>query len=240
MRQKQLLLLSNSRNYGQGYLEHAENLIRDFLGESVQTVLLIPFAVVRMSFDEFASMVGERFQAMGYTLASVHDADDAVDAVNHAEAIVVAGGNTFQLLKRLYETNLLDVIRQRVDDGVPYIGWSAGANVACPTIKTTNDMPIVEPPSFRALGLISFQINPHYTDAVIPQHSGETRAERLTEFVLLNPGTYVVGLREGSALRIEGAQMELWGEKSARVFLSGQEPTDYPPGLSLSFLEQGG
>ncbi|MCS6805025.1 MAG: dipeptidase PepE [Acidobacteriota bacterium] len=240
MRQRQLLLLSNSRNYGQGYLEHAENLIRDFLGESVQTVLLIPFAVVRMSFDEFASMVGARFQAMGYTLTSVHEADDAVDAVNHAEAIVVAGGNTFQLLKRLYDTNLLDVIRQRVDDGVPYIGWSAGANVACPTIKTTNDMPIVEPPSFRALGLISFQINPHYTDAVIPQHSGETRAERLTEFVLLNPGTYVVGLREGSALRIEGAQVELWGEKSARVFLSGQEPTDYPPGLSLSFLEQGG
>lgn len=237
MPQKRLLLLSNSRNYGQGYLEHAESLIKDFLGETVQTVLLIPYAVVRMSFADFADMVRGRFQAMGYELASVHEAGDPIDTVNRAEAIVVAGGNTFQLLKRLYDTNLLDVIRQRANDGVPYIGWSAGANVACPTIKTTNDMPIVEPPSFRALGLVSFQINPHYTEAVLPQHSGETRDERLTEFVLVNSDIYVVGLREGGTLRIEGSQVELLGEKPARVFVSGQQPTDYPPGLSLPFLQ---
>jgi dipeptidase E len=239
MSQKRLLLLSNSKNYGQGYLEHAEAMIKDFLGETIESVLFIPYAVVRLSFDEFAAMVRGRFQTMGYELASVHEANDPVDAVKNAEAIVVAGGNTFHLLKCLYDTKLLEAIRERVNEGVPYIGWSAGSNVACPTIKTTNDMPIVEPPSFDALGLVPFQINPHYTDAVLPQHSGETRAERIAEFVLANPGMYVVGLREGGTLRIEGSQIELLGEKEARVFLKDQEPADYQPGSSLGFLQKG-
>jgi dipeptidase E len=236
MSKKRLLLLSNSKNDGQGYLEHAERAIKDFLGEKVRTVLFVPFAGVRISFDEFASLVRTRFQEMGYELTSVHEANDPHDAVKNAEAIVVGGGNTFHLLKLLYETGLLEIVRARVNDGMPYIGWSAGANVACPTIKTTNDMPIVEPPSFDALGLAPFQINPHYTDATLPQHSGETRAERLAEFIEVNPDVYVVGLREGSMLRIDGSSIELLGHKEARVFRKGQAAADYNPEAGLEFL----
>ena len=127
-------------------------------------------------------------------------------------------------------------MRQRVLAGVPYIGWSAGANVACPTIKTTNDMPIVEPPSFNALGLVPFQINPHYTEATVPQHSGETRAERLAEFVAANPHVYVVGLREGSLLRVEGTTIRLMGPHQVTVFLHGKTATGYTPLDSLQFL----
>lgn len=236
MSPKRLLLLSNSTNYGQGYLEHAEPAIKDFLGGHRRQVLLVPYAGVRRSFDEFTAMVRERFRTMGYELISVHQAADPSQAVRHAEAIAVAGGNTFHLLKLLYDIGLLDPIRERVNAGVPYIGWSAGANVACPTIKTTNDMPIVQPPSLTALGLVPFQINPHYTDAVLPHHSGETRAERIAEFIEVNPGVYVVGLPEGSMLSIEGSDVTLLGDKAAKVFLKGQEPTDYEPGASLSFL----
>ncbi|MBI3950704.1 MAG: dipeptidase PepE [Acidobacteria bacterium] len=236
MSQKRLLLLSNSKNYGMGYLEHAESAIQDFLGEKVRGVLLIPFAAVRISFDEFTSMVRERFQAMGYELTSAHEVSDPNDAVMNAEAIVVAGGNTFHLLTHLYRTGLLETIGARVNDGTPYIGWSAGANVACPTIKTTNDMPIVELPSFNALGLVPFQINPHYTDATLAEHSGETRAERIAEFIEVNPGVYVVGLREGSMLRIEGSRIELLGDRDAKVFIKGKDPTDYNSGASLEFL----
>jgi dipeptidase E len=236
MSPKRLLLLSNSTNYGQGYLEHAETAIKDFLGEKIRRVLFVPFASVRRSFDDFAAMVRERFQAMGYELNSVHEANDLPDAVRRAEAMAVGGGNTFHLLKKLYETGLLEPIRERANAGVPYLGWSAGSNVACPTIKTTNDMPVVEPPSFAALGLVPFQINPHYTDTVLPQHSGETRAERIAEFVEVNPDVYVVGLREGSMLRIEGAGVELLGDKEARVFIKGQEAADYAPGATLGFL----
>jgi len=231
-----LLLLGNSTNYGQGYLEHAETAIKDFLGEKITRVLFVPFASVRRSFDDFTAMVRERFQAMGYELISVHEADDPPEAVRRAEAMAVGGGNTFHLLSHLYTTGLLETIRACVNDGTPYIGWSAGANVACPTIQTTNDMPVVEPPNFAALGLVPFQINPHYTDAVLPQHSGETRAERIAEFVQVNPGVYVVGLREGSILRVEGSSIELLGDKEARVFIKGQEATDCAPGATLEFL----
>jgi dipeptidase E len=236
MSQKRLLLLSNSTNYGMRYLEHAETAIKDFLGEQIRRVLFVPFAGVRMSFDEFTAMVRGRFRAMGYELTSVHETSDPKAAVMNAEAIVVAGGNTFHLLTHLYKTGLLEPIRARVNDGTPYIGWSAGANVACPTIKTTNDMPIVEPPSFNALGLVPFQINPHYTDFHPPGHSGETRAERIAEFLTVNPGVYVVGLREGSMLRIEGSGIELLGDKEARIFLKGKDAADYNPGASLQFL----
>ena len=180
----------------------------------------------------------ERFAAMGYGLESVHDASDPHLAVRSAEAIAVGGGNTFHLLRGLYGAELLEAIRARVSDGAPYIGWSAGSNVACPTIKTTNDMPIVEPPSFRALDLVPFQINPHYTDEQPTGHAGETRDERLAEFVEANEGIYVVGLREGTMLRIEDASISLLGERSARLFLKGVEPKDYAPRESLQFLLQ--
>ena len=233
---KRLLLLSNSKNFGRGYLEHAEDAIKGFLGEDVETVLFVPFAAVRISNDDFAATVRMRFEDLGYGLESVHTARDAAAALQRAQAIVVGGGNTFHLLRGLYETGLLDAIRARARAGTPYLGWSAGANVAGPTIKTTNDMPIVEPPSLDALGLVPFQINPHYTDAQLPNHSGETRAERLAEFVAANPGVPVVGLREGSILRVEGSSVELLGEQTARVFVSGREPEEHAPGPSLRFL----
>jgi dipeptidase E len=230
------LLLSNSKNYGRGYLEHAEGLIKDFLGAGVEKVVFVPFAAVRVSYDQFAATVEKRFEAFGYGLDSVHLAPDPKSAIAAAPAVVVGGGNTFALLARLYEADLLGAIRASARAGTPYLGWSAGANIAGPSIKTTNDMPIVQPPSLDALGLIPFQLNPHYTDDVVPNHAGETRAERLIEFTVANPGVPVVGLREGSALRVEGATMELIGEKKARVFLSDRDAEDFAPRASLQFL----
>ena len=234
-----LLLLSNSRNAGQGYLEHALPLLQDFLG-SAQRVLFVPYAGVRMSYSDYAANVRERFEAIGYGLDSLHDADDVAAAVDQAEAIAVGGGNTFHLLRTLAEHDLLGRIRERVLDGLPYIGWSAGSNVAGPTIRTTNDMPIVEPPSFQALDLVPFQINPHYTDLQPPGHQGETRAERIEEFCVANPKMPVVGLPEGTTLRLEGGRLTFVGARQAFVFRHGFAPTEYEPGDGLQFLmEQG-
>src|ERR1700752_212234 len=158
----QLLLISNSTLYGSGYLDHAEAEIRDFLGE-VKRVLFVPYALHDR--DTYAGNAKQRFAKMGYELLSIHTTAHPVRAVRDTDAIFIGGGNTFRLLKALYDYHLLDPIRQRVREGMPYIGSSAGSNVAAPTIKTTNDMPIVQPPSFNALGLVWFQINPHYIDA---------------------------------------------------------------------------
>lgn len=238
MAHQRLLLLSNSTNYGERYLGYPVDAIKDFLGGEVKTVLFIPFAGVRNSFAEYAKTVRASFEEMGYELDSIHEARDPEGAVRRAEAIAVGGGNTFHLLRGLYESKLIEAIRARVAEGTPYIGWSAGSNVACPTIRTTNDMPIVEPSSLSALNLIAFQINPHYTDAQPTGHAGETREERINEFIEVNPGVYVVGLREGSILRIEDSEIRLLGEKSARIFLKGRETREYAPQDSLQFLLQ--
>jgi dipeptidase E len=216
-----LLLLSNSTT-DQGYLVHAADWIRDFLGEEVQRVLLVPFAAVTFSFDDYATKVRGVFEPLGYAVDSIHEAPDPARAVREAEAIAVGGGNTFRLLSRLYRLGLLDLIRKRVRDGVPYLGWSAGANLACPTIRTTNDMPIVQPPSFDALHLIPFQINPHYTDAHPPGHKGETRADRLREFIELNQDMPVLGMPEGTALRVEDEHLERLGLLAMPLFSYGE------------------
>src|SRR5215210_2981542 len=233
---KRLLLLSNSKNFGRDYLEHAKPFISDFLGEGISRVLFIPYAGVVRTFDEYASLVETHFQEIGYKLDSVHRASNPKEAIRNAEAIAIGGGNTFHLLGGLYENDLLETIRERVAHGAPYIGWSAGSNVACPTIKTTNDMPIVEPPSFKALNLVPFQINPHYTDYHPPGHMGETRDERLNEFVHVNPGVRVIGIREGTMLRVEGDDIKLLGDKPARYFVKGEEPRDVAPEESFDFL----
>ena len=154
---KRILLISNSTLYGSGFLNHAEGEIRDFFGK-IRRVLFVPFAL----FDHhaYAAKARSRFKALGYELDSVHEASDQPQAVREAAAIFIGGGNTFRLLKDLYRSELLSLIRAKVEGGTPYVGSSAGSNVAGPTIKTTNDMPIVEPPSFTALNLVSFQINP--------------------------------------------------------------------------------
>jgi dipeptidase E len=233
---KRLLLLSNSTNFGEPFLRYPIATIEHFLGPAVSEVLFIPYAGVRLSFSEYAARVRERFREIGIKVTSVHETENPAAEVEKASAIVVGGGNTFCLLGRLYTHGLVEPIRQRVLEGIPYVGWSAGSNVACPTIKTTNDMPIVEPASLNALGLVPFQINPHYTDATLPNHGGETRAERLMEFLEVNPAVSVIGLREGSLLRVEGEQIELLGDKPARVFRKGREVVDPAPGDSLQFL----
>ena len=169
-------------------------------------------------------------------MRSLHTSGDPKRAVRDAEAIIVGGGNTFHLLDTLYQKDLLLTIQECVRNGVPYIGWSAGANIACPTIKTTNDMPIVEPPHLNALNLVPFQVNPHFIDFRPQGDPAETKAERLAEFVEVNPNVYVVGMRDGTMLRIEDTSIKLHGSQNACVFVKGQDPTDYSPSDSLQFL----
>lgn len=233
---RRLLLLSNSVNYGQGYLDHAEDAIRTFLGGGVARIAFVPYAGVTISEDQYTAKVRARFDVFGYEIVSVHEPDDAQETIESCDAIAVGGGNTFRLLQRMAETGLLDVVRDRAQSGVPYIGWSAGSNLACPTIRTTNDMPVVEPPSFDALNLIPFQINPHYLDAHPEKHQGETREQRLLEFAALNPTTTVVGLREGSILHVEGDRLRLLGDRTMRVFRGPAEPTELGPDESLNYL----
>ena len=231
----QLLLISNSTLYGSGYLDHAANEITDFLGD-VKRVLFVPFALHDR--DTYAAAARERFTRLGYELSSIHTATDPANAVNQADAIFIGGGNTFRLLKALYDFELLDPIRKRVAAGMPYIGSSAGSNVAAPTIKTTNDMPIVQPPSFGALGLVWFQINPHYLDADLNStHMGETREQRLLQF-LEEDSTPVAGLREGAMLRIQDGVTLLKGTSGARIFRQGLEPVETLPGDQLDALLQ--
>lgn len=230
---KRILLISSSKIYGSGFLDHAEAEIRSLLGD-LKDVLYVPYAL--SDHDKLAAMAQERFEKMGYALTSIHTASDPVQAVNETEAIFIGGGNTFRLLKTLYDRELLGPIRERVAGGMPYMGASAGSNVAGPTIRTTNDMPIVEPPSFDALGLVSFQINPHYIDAdPNSTHMGETREDRLMQFHEENE-TPVIALREGAMLRIENGKTTLRGSSGARIFRRGQTPEEVAPGAQLDLI----
>lgn len=221
-----LLLISSSVVHGHGFLDHSEPDIRRLL-EGRTTVAFVPFAA--HDHDAYTARVRDRLGAMGFAVTQVRGRGD-IDA---AEAIFIGGGNTFRLLKTLYERDLLDPIRQRVRNGAPYIGSSAGTNVATPTIRTTNDMPIVQPPSFDALGLVPFQINPHYLDPdPSTTHKGETREERIREFHEEN-ATPVVGLREGSALWVEDGRPTLLGGKTARWFRRGETPIELQPGSRI-------
>ena len=231
-----LLLLSNSRNPGKGFLEHAGDFICDFLGDGVRKIAFVPFAGVTITWDEYTEMVSKRYGELGYEIASVHSASDPVALVRDADAVAVGGGNTFHLLRTMAELGLVEAIRERVLAGAPYMGWSAGSNVASRTICTTNDMPIVEPPSFNALGLVPFQINPHYTEETLPNHGGETRADRLNEYTTANPGVVVVGLREGTMLRVEGTEVALLGQGDMKIFRHGEAPREVAASDSLSFL----
>jgi dipeptidase E len=225
-----LLLLSNSTNYGGTFLGHAGNALRAFLGSGPGEALFVPYAAVRFPFDEFTAKVADRFAEFGWRIRPIHRERDPRAAVGAAEAIVVGGGNTFQLLDRLQRESLIEPIRTQVRAGAAYIGWSAGANIACPTIRTTNDMPIAEPANFEALALVPFQINPHYTEGRIPNHGGETRSERLFEFVTANPGVHVIGLPESTMLRMDDDGMQLIGERPAVFLDTNGEQRQVAPG----------
>ncbi len=231
-----LLLISNSTNAGEAYLEYPKHEINNFLGE-IKTILFIPYAAVTFSYDIYAEKVQERLGEFNIKVTSIHQCADKLKAVQEAEAIVIGGGNTWQLLKSLQDLNLLESIYKQVTEKeIPYIGWSAGSNMACPTIRTTNDMPICEPLSFNALGLIPFQINPHYLDANPEGHAGETREQRIEEFIAVNQKIYVVGLREGCMLKIHDKKAMLIGPKKLRVFKHDQEAMEYEAGEKLDFL----
>jgi dipeptidase E len=228
-----ILLISSSNVHGTGYLDHAEPEIRDFLGP-VRRVLFFPWALKDL--DGYAAKVRERFGRMGFDVDSAHEAPDAVRAVEDADAVFVGGGNTFRLLKKMYELDLLVPLRRRVWEGMPYVGSSAGSNVAGETIRSTNDMPVVEPPTLSALGLVPFCMNPHYLDPdPASTHKGETREERIAQFHEENEQP-VVGLREGAILRVEGRTASLRGIARMRLFRRGEPPEEFEPGARLDFL----
>ncbi len=231
-----LLLISNSTMAGESYLAYPKQQIDDFLGERPVNALFIPYAAVTFSFNDYELKVSERFNEINHTVTGIHHFDDPVKAVEEAEAIVVGGGNTWQLTRMLHDHHLMEVIRERVKEGVPYIGWSAGSNVACPTLRTTNDMPIIDPHGFDTLGLVPFQINPHYLDANPQGHAGETRQQRIEEFIEVNPGVYVAGLREGGMFRLESDTLKLIGTKPVRIFRKGLKPMELTANDDLNFL----
>jgi dipeptidase E len=218
-----LLLLSNSRDPQGRYLHHCRDALAAHL-DGARRVAFVPYAGVGVSWDDYAARVREALAPLGVAVDAVHAHDDPAAAVRDAEAVAVGGGNTFHLLATLQRTGVLEALRERALAGVPYVGWSAGSVVACPTLGTTNDMPIVQPPrGFGALGLVPFQINAHFTDAHPPGFQGETRRERLAEFLVANPDATVIGLPEGDWLEVRGAVATLRGEHPALVFRTGRE-----------------
>jgi dipeptidase E len=220
-------------------VRHLGEQVRSFFGP-VEPVLFVPYAL--QDHDRYVEVLLEKGLNAGYPIDPIHRHADPERAVREAPALFVGGGNTFRLLADLYRFHLLEPIRERVHGGMPYLGISAGTNVACPTIKTTNDMPITQPPSLDALALVPFQVNPHYfpgsvhvkQDDGYVEHFGETRDERIREFHEMNEAA-VVGLWEGGLLRIEEGKIQLLGAP-ARIFRKGREPVDVPAGTQLEEL----
>jgi len=229
-----VLLLSSSRAGNSDYLAPALGLIAAQLGQQ-KNLLFVPYAGVSVSYADYLQKVQQALKPIGVQVQSIHEFAEPKQALQQAGAVMVGGGNTFALLQRLYQHDLIDDLRQRVQQGLPYIGWSAGSNIAGLSICTTNDMPIVEPPSFRALGFLPFQLNPHYANFAPPGFHGETRDMRLAEFMQLNPDTPIVGLPEGTALRRHGDALIYLGDVEAALFQHG-EKTSIRPDADLSVL----
>jgi len=229
----QLLLLSSSRVADSGYLEASLSTIGDVLADVTRPAVFVPFAGVTIDYDAYFEMVKEALSSIAVELLPLHKMADAKSAITGAGAIIVGGGNTFALLHRLQSQELLQPIRDAVLSGTPYIGWSAGSNIAAPTICTTNDMPIVEPASFNALSLVPYQINPHYTEATIPGHNGESRRQRLMEYLQLNPAQQVVCLPEGTYLKIDEKRASFNGKCCGLLLRHSEEAVSIAPGEEL-------
>ena len=228
--------MSNSRMEGRGYLEHATTAIADVIGGSGKGVLFIPWAMVVRSFDDYLDLVRPVFVGLGCTVESIHRARDPSAAVAAADVIMVGGGNTWHLVRQLHLHGVSDAIRGAVRGGTPYVGWSAGANVACPTFQTTNDMPICDPLGFDTLDLVPFQLNPHYVHGKPAGVGGETREERILEYVALHPGVWVAGLRDGLMFRVEDGSIHLLGSTTCRVWRNGEPARELGPDDDFGFL----
>ncbi|WP_018691657.1 dipeptidase PepE [Algicola sagamiensis] len=224
---KNLLLLSSSRAKDSGYLETALADISETL-EGLDSAVFIPYAGVSISYDEYTVMVQSALSSLNKKIRGLHEFDDPTQAIEQAQAILVGGGNTFHLLHEIYRFGLIDPIQEKVNGGTPYIGWSAGSNISGKSIRTTNDMPIIEPKSFDALNLAPFQLNPHYTDYNPPEFHGETRDMRLEEFMQVEPETPILAIREGTALRIRHQHMTLIGPEPGFAFKGGQKVAIQP------------
>lgn len=228
-----ILLISNSTLHGRGYLDHVADEIREFLGPA-RNILFFPFALLDR--DGYAAKSGARFSAMGYKMQSAHTTASPRKTIAEADAIFIGGGNTFRLLKALQDLGWIDLIRERIREGAPYLGSSAGSNVAGPTIRTTNDMPIVQPRTFDALDLVPFQLNPHFQDPdPNSTHMGETREERIAQFLEENE-TPVLGIREGAWVRVTTGSVILGGANGARIFRRGEAPVEKVKGDELAPL----
>ena len=225
-----VLMLSSSKVANEDYLEHAIPMLNQHL-PNIKELLFIPFAAVSVSWDDYTTKVQHALP--GFKVKGIHQFSQARQALEKAQAILVGGGNTFNLLNELYYQDLLGTLKSQVKTGTPYVGWSAGSNICGNSIRTTNDMPIIQPPSFDALNFIPFQLNPHYTDYQAPGHNGETRAQRIEEFCMLNPDMPVIGIREGTALLLQGDSLLLKGELHGVVFEGGEQRV-IQPGQDLS------
>jgi dipeptidase E len=231
-----LLLISNSTNAGEEYLAYPMQNIKEFIGPGKPEILFIPYAGITVNHDDYTQRVTQRFSEIGHSVTSIHSLPNPQQAVKDAELIVIGGGNTWQLLHLLQKNNLVSLIREKVLSGTPYIGWSAGANLCCPTIRTTNDMAVVQPESFNSFNLIPFQINPHFLDENPEGHAGETREDRIMEFIEVNRSIFVVGLREGTMLKIENNAIRLIGKRKARIFRYGRIALELSSNDNLNFL----
>jgi len=231
-----LLLCSSSTVHPLGYLEYCKDDISKFFAGCKNLIFISYARPAGVSLENYSAVAKGGFKNAGLEIKGIEEFANPVEAINNCDGIFTGGGNTFLLLKTLYEKGLIDPIRDRVNSGLRYMGTSAGSNVAGPSVKTTNDMPIVYPPSFDSFGFVPFNINPHYLDPdPHSTHKGETRETRINEYHFQNDNI-VVGLREGSILKIENSDVELLGNHTLRVFEKGEEAKEYDSDANINFL----
>jgi dipeptidase E len=234
---KNIIIASTSTLHGGNYLEYLLPELQSFFS-NVKQLLFIPYARPSgISHDDYTKKVSEAFDKINILVKGIHEFENPVEAIENAEGIFTGGGNTFLLVSQLYKNNVIDALEKVVKNGTPYLGTSAGSNICGLTMNSTNDMPIVYPPSFRTLGFVSFNINPHYLDPIEGStHMGETRETRINEFHHFNPQP-VVGLREGSWLAVKGDSVKLKGTLTARIFKRNEKPIEVEPNSDLSNLK---